>query len=118
MTIIEDKKKSALGAKGHFDYEKLIYQIEGFLPSTYEEGVEEIRFTYDIAGMKTASEIRTEEKEKQYQFLSILANCHILLRLIKSLLRKKIYTMMQTFCHILEKETCITKGKRQSQVHS
>ena len=69
MTIIEDKKKSALGAKGHFDYEKLIYQIEGFLPSTYEEGVEEIRFTYDIAGMKTASEIRTEEKEKQYQFL-------------------------------------------------
>ena len=69
MTIVENKKKSALGAKEYFDYEKLVYQTEGFLPCVYEEELEEIIFTYDITGMKAAPELAKEEKELQYQFL-------------------------------------------------
>lgn len=69
MTTIENKKKSALNAKEQFDYEKLVYQIEGFLPCTYEEELEEVIFTYDMTGMNEMSELREEEKELQYQFL-------------------------------------------------
>ena len=67
--IIENKKKSAMGAKGHFDYEKLIYKIPCFLPCVCKEELEEVEFSYDITGMKTLSEMAKEEKEFKYQFL-------------------------------------------------
>jgi len=79
--IVESIKKSTLGAKGHFDYEKLVYTMPCFLPCTYEEGLEEVVFTYDITGMKPASELKQEEKEVQYQFL---INFHIMESLLET----------------------------------
>jgi len=79
--IVESIKKSTLGAKGHFDYEKLVYAMPCFLPCTYEEGLEEVVFTYDVTGMKPASELKQEEKEVQYQFL---INFHIMESLLET----------------------------------
>lgn len=79
--IVENIKKSTLGAKEHFDYEKLVYAMPCFLPCTYEEELEEVVFTYDITGMKPASELKQEEKEAQYQFL---INFHIMEPLLET----------------------------------
>lgn len=79
--IVENIKKSTLGAKEHFDYEKLVYAMPCFLPCTYEEELEEVIFTYDITGMKPASELEQEEKEAQYQFL---INFHIMEPLLET----------------------------------
>jgi len=114
-TIIENRKKSALGAKGHFDYEKLVYQIEGFLPSTYEEELEEIIFTYEIAGMKITSEISAEEKEMQYQFLINFSKLSHLLETYKiSFAEENIYYDTNFLPYIKERDL-YHKGEKAEQ---
>lgn len=67
--ITETKKKSELTAKTNFDLGKLLYPEPVFLPASFTEETEEIRFTYELRGMKPVSEIKKESREKQYQFL-------------------------------------------------
>ncbi len=67
--LTEIKKKSELSCKNSFDLGKLNRNEPYFLPMSYEEGIEEIIFTYTIGEMKPVEELKKEEKEKQYQFL-------------------------------------------------
>lgn len=85
--IVESVKKSSLNANGYFDYEKLVYPMPYFLPCAYEEELEEIVFTYDIRGMRNVSELKTEEKKNQYQFLINLSKVEQLLETYKIPLR-------------------------------
>ena len=81
--IIENEKKSTMGAKGYFDYEKLVYKTPGFLPCTYKEELEEVKFSYDITSMKVLSKIQKEEKEFKYQFLINFKNLESLMSTYK-----------------------------------
>lgn len=65
----ETRKKSEMVCSTAFDLGKLAAPIPSLLPVAYEEHLEDITFTYDIRGMKTAGEIVRESREKQYQFL-------------------------------------------------
>ncbi len=67
--LYETRKKSGMVCRTAFDLGKLTAPIPSFLPATYEEHLEEIVFTYDIRGMKSAGELMGESREKQYQFL-------------------------------------------------
>jgi len=81
--IVENAKKSTMGARGHFDYEKLVYKTPCFLPCTYKEDIEEVEFSYDIARMKPLLEVKKEEKESQYQFLINFKNLEALMNTYK-----------------------------------
>lgn len=41
----ETVKKSLLAAEDTFDYLKIIAKVQGLLPCTFEEGIEEVTFT-------------------------------------------------------------------------
>ena len=65
----EHVKKSQLNAEDDFDYQRLVYQMQGLIDCTYEEQLEELVFTYDLKGKKPLETILSEEKERQYQLL-------------------------------------------------
>lgn len=66
---IEAIKKSMLVCQTPFDLQKLTIRISAFLPMTYEEALEEVIFTYQLNGMKSVRDLKSEEKIRQYQFL-------------------------------------------------
>ena len=60
-------KKSSINAKEKFDYEKLIYPREGFIPCTYKETLEEVIFEYEMEGLYKINALKKESKDRQYQ---------------------------------------------------
>ncbi len=65
----ETVKKSLLAAEDTFDYLKIIAKVQGLLPCTFEEGIEEVTFTYDFSGMTPLKNIKQEPEEVKLQFL-------------------------------------------------
>lgn len=62
-------KKSSLAAEDSFDYRKLTANIQGLIPCSFVESLEEVTFLYDLTDLKALKEIEHEAEEKQRQFL-------------------------------------------------
>ncbi|MCM1467665.1 MAG: hypothetical protein NC086_05905 [Alistipes sp.] len=69
MILTESRKKSEMIAKTGFHLEKLLIEEPCFISCTYEESLEEITFSYEIDGLYPLSQLKSEEKKYQYQFL-------------------------------------------------
>lgn len=69
MILTETRKKSEMTANTGFDLDKLTAREPCFIPCTYEEGLEEVTFFYEIEGLYPLSQLKKEEKKYQYQFL-------------------------------------------------
>lgn len=69
MILTEIRKKSEMTANTGFHLEKLLIKEPCFIPCTYEENLEEITFSYEIDGLHPLSQLKSEEKKYQYQFL-------------------------------------------------
>lgn len=67
--IRETIKKSSLAAEDTFDYLKMTADVQGLIPCTFEETLEEVTFIYDVTGMKALKEIEQETEESKRQFL-------------------------------------------------
>lgn len=67
--IIEVVKKSSLAAEDTFDYQKITAVVQGLIPCSFEESLEEVTFLYDLTGLKALKDIEQETKEKKNQFL-------------------------------------------------
>ena len=111
MKITESRKKSALRAKEYFDYEKLVYERDCFLPCTYEEQLEEVIFTYDITGMKPVAELKQEEKEAQYQFLINFARMESLLETYKIAFTEENLYYNENFLPFIKQRDVYNKGE-------
>lgn len=62
-------KKSSMAAEDSFDYMKLVTDETGLIPCTFSESLEEVIFTYNLAGLKSLKEMDKEPEEKKWQFL-------------------------------------------------
>lgn len=69
-------KKSSMAAEDTFDYLKLTAKVQGMIPCTFEENLEEIVFLYDYNGMKSLNNIKQEPNEQKLQFLINLAKIY------------------------------------------
>lgn len=65
----ETIKKSSLAAEDGFDYQKITADVQGLIPCSFREALEEVTFLYDLKGLKALKEIGEETEEKQKQFL-------------------------------------------------
>lgn len=68
-SIRETIKKSSLAAEDTFDYLKLTKDVQGLIPCSFEESLEEVTFVYDVAGLKSLKEMEQESEECKRQFL-------------------------------------------------
>lgn len=78
--IRETIKKSSLAAEDTFDYLKMSADVQGLIPCTFEETLEEVTFLYDITGLKALKEIEQEREESKRQFLINFARLHDVFR--------------------------------------
>ena len=62
-------KKSSLAAEDSFDYQKITANVQGLIPCSFQESLEEVTFAYDLTDLKALKEIKHEAEEKQRQFL-------------------------------------------------
>lgn len=69
-------KKSSLAAEDTFDYLKITARVQGMIPCTFEENLEEVVFLYDFSGMKSLNNIKQEPNEQKIQFLINLAKIY------------------------------------------
>lgn len=62
-------KKSSLAAEDSFDYQKITANVQGLIPCSFKESLEEVTFIYDLTDLTSLKEIEREIQEKQRQFL-------------------------------------------------
>lgn len=62
-------KKSSLAAEDSFDYQKITANVQGLIPCSFKESLEDVTFLYDLTDLKPLREIKGETQEKQRQFL-------------------------------------------------
>lgn len=69
MILTEIRKKSSMTANTGLHLKKLLVKEPCFIPCTYEEHLEEVTFFYEIEGLHPLTQLKSEEKKYQYQFL-------------------------------------------------
>lgn len=62
-------RKSTLSAEDTFDYMKLTMKVQGLVPCTFEETLEEVMFVYDVKELSPISHMKQEPEERKLQFL-------------------------------------------------
>ena len=45
-------KKSSLAAEDSFDYQKITANVQGLIPCSFQESLEEVTFAYDLTDLK------------------------------------------------------------------
>lgn len=65
----ETIRKSSIAAEDTFDYLKITADVQGTIPCTFEETLEEVIFEYDLTGLKSLKDIEQETEERKRQFL-------------------------------------------------
>ncbi|MBP3459049.1 MAG: hypothetical protein J6K58_07555 [Lachnospiraceae bacterium] len=65
----ETIRKSSMAAEDTFDYLKITANVQGVIPCTFEETLEEITFEYDLTGLSSLKDIERETEERKRQFL-------------------------------------------------
>lgn len=65
----ETIRKSSMAAEDTFDYLKIAANVQGVIPCTFEETLEEITFEYDLTGLNSLKDIEQETEERKRQFL-------------------------------------------------
>ena len=58
-------KKSSLAAEDSFDYQKITANVQGLIPCSFQESLEEVTFAYDLTDLKALKEIKHKKKKKQ-----------------------------------------------------
>lgn len=72
----ETIRKSSMAAEDTFDYLKITANVQGMIPCTFEETLEEITFEYDLTGLKPLKDIEQETEERKRQFLINFVGLH------------------------------------------
>lgn len=103
-----------MNCKTALDYKKICMPMAGFLDADFREEKEEVEFRYCVRGMRPATEILKEEKEKKYQFLINFGRLEPLYCNYQSILSmENLYYDENYIPHIKERDLC-KEGRKET----